>query len=192
MAMSTPRYQELKEDPDGDEFQEKHSARTLPNLVTRNWLSVLIGVAVGFILGFVTSFIISIEPNDKCTRKMSTWSPALQIYDDQLSIQRFNGALRAPNKYRGPPSQDIDDAWDKLLYPEGGLVRLTKDQLDKINASKYAAEYTQDMGGGYIAGIEVFHQLHCVNMLRKATYMEYYLPKMDEWKDSKTLRYHLG
>ena len=41
-------------------------------------------------------------------------------------------------------------------------------------------------------GIEVFHQLHCVNMLRQATYMDYYLPRNKEWEDQKTLRYHLG
>ncbi|THC96955.1 hypothetical protein EYZ11_003563 [Aspergillus tanneri] len=122
---------------------------------------------------------------------MSTWSPALEIYDDTLSPQRFNGALREGNAYRGPPSQDIDDAWDKILYHGGALVRISRAQLLKINASEYAAEYTQEMGGGYIAGIEVFHQLHCVNMLRKATYMDYYLPRMDEWKDQQTLRYHL-
>ncbi|KAF7585873.1 hypothetical protein BBP40_009948 [Aspergillus hancockii] len=190
--MDTSRYQKLNGDADGDGFHgEEHSAQSQPQLRTWKWRSLLIGVALGFALGFLTSWITSIAPKDICTRKMSTWSPALSIYDDQLSIQRFNGALREPNNYRGPPSPEIDEAWDELVYPAGGLVRLSKDQLDRINASEYAAEYTPEMGGGYIAGIEVFHQLHCVNMLRKATNMDYYLPKMEEWKDRRTLRYHL-
>lgn len=153
--------------------------------------SVYFGTLLGFIFGFLT--ITSMMSQNSCTRKMSTWSPALQIYeDDNLITQPFNGALRESNKYRGPPSNELDAAWDEITYPKGGLTRLSKDELRRINASEYAAAYTEEMGGGYIAGIEVFHQLHCVNMLRQATYMSYYLPRNPEWKDHQTLRYHLG
>ncbi|OGM44990.1 hypothetical protein ABOM_005775 [Aspergillus bombycis] len=191
-TMNISHYQQVDGVADGDEFQEtQQSTHDRPELRTWNLRCILIGVGAGLILGALTSLIISMEPKDTYTRKMAAWSPALDTFNDQLSIQRFNGALRDPNKYRGPPSQEIDDAWDELIYPEGGLVRLSKAQLDKINASEYAAEYTEELGGGYIATIEVFHQLHCVNMLRKATNMDYYLSRIDEWEDGKTLRYHL-
>ncbi|KAJ8061254.1 hypothetical protein OCU04_010323 [Sclerotinia nivalis] len=49
--------------------------------------------------------------NDSCTRKLSIWSPALSLFnDEEISVQRFVGALRAPDKFRGPPSLEIDDA----------------------------------------------------------------------------------
>ena len=148
---------------------------------------------MGSILGFSGFAIIFREPKDKCVRQVSTWSPALEIFnDDDISQQRFDGALRNSNRFRGPPSPEIDEAWEEILYPDGGLVRLSKEQLLRVNASEYAAEYTEEMGGGYIAGIEVFHQLHCVNMLRQATHMDYYLPRNKEWEDQATLRYHLG
>jgi hypothetical protein len=158
-----------------------------------NLCTLGVGMILGFFLSLLAFTIISTAPKDKCVQQVSAWSPALEIFNDEdLSQQRFDGALRDPNRFRGPPSQDIDDAWEEITYPSGGLVRLSKEQLNRVNASEYAAEYTGEMGGGYIAGIEVFHQLHCVNMLRQATYMDYYLPRNKEWEDQATLRYHLG
>jgi len=192
--MKSPSYRRVNGETDHDSLDVDESinegTKSRPCLLICR--SVSVGIAVGFALSLAVLMIYSIKPKDICTRKMSTWSPALEIYDDdELSVQRFDGALRKPNKFRGPPSQEIDDAWDEITYSNGILVRLSKDQLDRVNASGFAAEYTEDMGGGYMAGIEVFHQLHCLNMLRKATYMDYYLPKNEEWKDQETLRYHL-
>ncbi|KAH8703315.1 hypothetical protein BGW36DRAFT_354739 [Talaromyces proteolyticus] len=194
--MGTFSYQRVNdaEGANGDSFQgdgHVEDAKT-PSHQFWNLRSLAVGMILGLVLSLLAFGIIFMEPKDKCVRKISTWSPALEIYDDgELSPQRFNGALRKYNRFRGPPSQDIDDAWEEITYPQGGLVRLSRDQLDRINASEYAAEYTEEMGGGYIAGIEAFHQLHCLNMVRQATYMDYYLPKNKEWEDQETLRYHL-
>ena len=44
-----------------------------------------------------------------------------------------------------------------------------------------------------MASVEVLHQLHCLNMLRQATYEDYYKDKAEPWEDSpQVLRYHLG
>ena len=151
------------------------------------------GAIIGFVAGLIIISVMQLTATNTRIKDTSAWSPALGIFDDSdWYLQRFDGSLRASNRFRGPPSEDIDNAWNDILFPEGGLIRLKQDQLDKINASKYAAQYTNGMGGGYIVGVEVLHQLHCVNMLRQATYMEYYLPRMNEWRDGETLRYHLG
>lgn len=192
-------YQRVAGDEDANrrsyEDEPIESEKTLNSHYHYGWnlRSLVGGIILGIIMSSLAFTILSRVPKDKCVRQVSTWSPALEIFNDEdLSQQRFDGALRDPNKFRGSPSQDIDDAWAEITYPNGGLVRLSKDQLDRVNASEYAAEYTEEMGGGYIAGIEVFHQLHCVNMLRQATYMDYYLPRNKEWGDQATLRYHLG
>lgn len=47
---------------------------------------------------------------------------------------------------------------------------------------------------GYRVGLEVFHQLHCINMLRKATHKDHYMKfggDFVEGQDSQ-LRMHLG
>ncbi|KAF7860756.1 hypothetical protein EAF04_008274 [Stromatinia cepivora] len=188
-------YNRVKNDVDseGDTLEGDFKVSLTANELF-NYRSIFIGVIFGFILNLVTYEIISMSSeNDSCTRKLSIWSPALSIFnDEEISVQRFVGALRTPNKFRGPPSPEIDDAWDEITYPEGGLVRISKEQLERINASEYAAEYTEEMGGGYIAGVEVFHQIHCLNMIRKATYLDYYLPRNAEWeRDPDTMRYHI-
>jgi hypothetical protein len=196
--MDTLRYERVKDDADNESSQVDEHIETGERITLSrrhrgwDWPSISVGIFLGFVLTFPVFRFLSMELNDTCTRKMSTWSPALEIYNDDLILRRFNGALREPNQFRGPPSPSIDTAWERITYAGGGLVRLLKEQLDKVNASEYAAAYTEDMGGGYIAGIEVFHQLHCVNMLRKVTYMDYYLPRNKEWEDQETLRYHLG
>lgn len=47
---------------------------------------------------------------------------------------------------------------------------------------------------GYRVGLEVFHQLHCLNLLRMATYPEYYTKLW--WSDTndkpERVRGHLG
>ncbi|KAH7317150.1 hypothetical protein B0I35DRAFT_434645 [Stachybotrys elegans] len=62
-------------------------------------------------------------------------------------------------------------------------MRLSKDDVHRINASEYAAKYTEEMGGGYMGAFEVFHGLHCLNMFRQASYMDHCLSKK-EWRDN--------
>jgi len=188
--MESPSYQPVNGDVDVYDINED---RKIPNSQGAIYRAVLVGVAIGAVLSFLALRIIPMEPKDKCTRKMSAWSPALEIYnDDEFSMQRFFGSLREPSRFSGPPNKSIDDAWEEITYPKGALLRISRDQLEKVNGSDFAAEYTEKMGGGYMAGLAVFHQLHCVNMLRQATYMDYYLPKKPEWReDMVTLRVHL-
>ncbi|KAH6664865.1 hypothetical protein B0J14DRAFT_238226 [Halenospora varia] len=192
--MASPKYERLDEDSCRDEVQRYKEERhgKISNYNTSHYCFLLLGLVLGLTVSFLSYSLVFRQINGNCIRRTSVWSPALEIYDDeQFYLQRFNGALRDPNNYRGPPSEKIDKAWKEIILPHKSLFRFTKDQLIRLNASEYAAEYTEEMGGGYIAGLEVFHELHCVNMLRQATYMDYYSPKMTEWKDRDTLRFHL-
>lgn len=48
---------------------------------------------------------------------------------------------------------------------------------------------------GYRVGLEVFHQLHCVNLLRQATFKDYYVElgtNGDFVEGEEMLRIHLG
>ena len=55
------------------------------------------------------------------------------------------------------------------------------------------ARLPEEMGGGYMASVEVVHQLHCLNFLRKATFEDYYMSRSKEFADlPHTVRLHLG
>lgn len=46
---------------------------------------------------------------------------------------------------------------------------------------------------GYRVGMEVFHHLHCLNLLRRVTYREYYEPLGGEFsKGPEALKGHTG
>jgi hypothetical protein len=187
-----PRYKAIidgEADSNGPEVPER------PYKTTGSWWPSAAAFTLGVLLSATIIFVSPTQSSTTCnyTQTLSAYSPALKFFSDSdLTTERFDGALRHSNRFRGNPSQEIDDAWDEITYAEGGLVRLNQDEVERVNASEFAAEYTEDMGGGYIAGIEVFHQLHCLNMLRQATYWEYYAPKLEWGRDPGTLRYHLG
>jgi hypothetical protein len=76
----------------------------------------------------------------------------------------------------------------------GGVIGIDEETLEKVNGSRqYSVKLAPEVGDGYMASVEVLHQLHCLNMLRQATYEDYYKDKAEPWEDSpQTLRYHLG
>lgn len=71
-------------------------------------------------------------------------------------------------------------------------MSISYDTLRIIGASEDSARLPPESGGGYMGSLEVFHQLHCVNLLWQATNAEYYKDRSLAWTDSAaTLRQHL-
>ncbi|KDR76723.1 hypothetical protein GALMADRAFT_33089, partial [Galerina marginata CBS 339.88] len=89
----------------------------------------------------------------------------------------FNGTLEYPSIYRGNPTPELDAAWQKISQ-DGKLkyTRLTLNQLQAIGKDDTPSKvrFREEDGGGYAAALEVSHQLHCLDLLRKYSYREYY------------------
>ncbi|KAK3171661.1 hypothetical protein OEA41_003745 [Lepraria neglecta] len=92
--------------------------------------------------------------------------PAIDNLDSKYTRTIFHNLTGNP--YAGPPSPEIDAAWSDLLAPMH--IRVTKAELQRDNQD--SVPLTE--GGGYLGWMGVFHELHCVNMLRKWNYREYY------------------
>jgi hypothetical protein len=73
---------------------------------------------------------------------------------------------------------------------------VSKSDFPKLQKPLSAMPVTDPRTGetGYRVGLEVFHQLHCLNLLRMSTYPDYY-PKL-WWSDTndkpEKVRAHLG
>ncbi|KAF5313157.1 hypothetical protein D9619_003702 [Psilocybe cf. subviscida] len=86
------------------------------------------------------------------------------------------------SSFQQPPSDHLDQMWEDLY--DFGVHKLTKEEAS-ILPNKTSA-IPGDVDGSYISEIEVFHQLHCLNMIRQALYPEHYpdmalgQPKADE------------
>ncbi|TFK37916.1 hypothetical protein BDQ12DRAFT_606952, partial [Crucibulum laeve] len=121
---------------------------------------------------------------------ISTLAPALRAIE--YSPNLFNLSLSHQTIYQGYPTPEIDAAWD-LITLNVRPIRISEDITEKIGRLEdpTLVKYPEEDGGGVMASLEVFHQLHCVNMLRKYTYLEYY--KSDPLFQSKPhgIRLHL-
>ncbi|KAE9401368.1 hypothetical protein BT96DRAFT_773808, partial [Gymnopus androsaceus JB14] len=88
----------------------------------------------------------------------------------------FDGTFRYPSIYRGTPTPELDAAWDRITLPAVQPLSISRETLLKIGKvdKPSLVRYLEEDGGGYMASLEVVHQLHCLNMLRKYTYNDYY------------------
>lgn len=144
-----------------------------------------------------------------CEDHVPMYSPALEAVRNTGHNQRFDGSFATPNRFKGTPNPNIDAAWANITYRNGmlprswvtfwlivvgGVINISEETLHAVNASvEYSVKLAPEIGGGYMASVEALHQLHCLNMLRQATYEDYYRDKAEAWQDSpQILRYHLG
>ncbi|KAG1857181.1 hypothetical protein C8R48DRAFT_607603 [Suillus tomentosus] len=108
-------------------------------------------------------------------------------------IVRFNGTLDFPSIYRGPPSPEVDAAWARIAHDvlptRMSLEEILKaGEVDSPSKVKYPAEF----GGGFMVSMEAPHQLHCLNLLRKASWHKYYSPTDTSFQDTpEVVRMHL-
>ncbi|CEJ86531.1 hypothetical protein VHEMI04131 [[Torrubiella] hemipterigena] len=113
---------------------------------------------------------------------ISSYSPILDRFDLMLRSQAFNGALRDNlSIWRQPPSPAVDAAWDYISGEEFQVI--TVSASDVLLSGKDPSTTIQapaswgDGPGAYIAQVEVFHQIHCLNELRKEMHRDYYYNK---------------
>ncbi|OSX62449.1 hypothetical protein POSPLADRAFT_1142351 [Postia placenta MAD-698-R-SB12] len=88
---------------------------------------------------------------------------------------KFNGTLFNPSVYMGKPSLDLDAAWDAIVH-RSRPTRITSEMLKKLHKEERPSliKFMDVDGGGYMGTLDFTHQLHCLNVLRKHTYYEYY------------------
>lgn len=90
---------------------------------------------------------------------------------------------------------EVDRAWDHITYDVGDQM-ITRKELDRLGLDPQSLKVKNPKTGqeGYRVGIQVFHQLHCLNLLRQSTYKEEYYSFHggDIEVEPSDLRGHLG
>ncbi|KAK2875679.1 hypothetical protein FQN49_001512 [Arthroderma sp. PD_2] len=120
---------------------------------------------IAFIFG---TFIASNNPQE-CTSIYPevVYSPARAVQEFQPV--RFDGDVRTTNAYKGPPSKELDKAW-KDLYDVGPIL------VDKAKLKAIGKESIEvpSRPGKHLAKLAVFHQLHCLDYVRRYVHNEHY------------------
>ncbi|KAL8669384.1 MAG: hypothetical protein Q9168_006020 [Polycauliona sp. 1 TL-2023] len=101
----------------------------------------------------------------------------------EFTQKTFHNLSQSP--FTGKPSPAIDASWDDLLAPMN--IRVIKAELDGENVDSIALPE----GGRYLSWITAFHQLHCINMVRKWLHPDYYHAGMTP-SEKKHMESHVG
>ncbi|KAG5912832.1 hypothetical protein E4U53_005132 [Claviceps sorghi] len=116
---------------------------------------------------------------DGANDSSSNPAPILDQFDMSPRAVTFNGALRDNSSiWRQPPSPEVDAAWDYISTEGYEVITITASDVLKSGknpATTIRAPPSWARGkDAYVAQIEVFHQIHCLNELRKEMYYDYY------------------
>ncbi|KAK2594830.1 hypothetical protein QQS21_007458 [Conoideocrella luteorostrata] len=132
---------------------------------------------MNLVILFVSICILSValtrcaSPSDReCAQKTSPYSPiwdAVEFWEGNF-INYFNHS----SPFRGPPTIELERAWYQLWHHH--LVPVDSAGVDALNQSQ-SGSHAEVIGsdpadpsyGGYLT---VFHQLHCLNVLRQYTW----------------------
>ncbi|KAJ1323543.1 oxidase UstYa family protein [Microdochium nivale] len=155
----------------------------------RRWLPALFhGILLTF---YTTLFVIAVSLSQRppCSNSQGPnliHSPARDAVFYE-KVQHYN-QLNATSIYMGDPRPELNDAWEHLLTPE--MIRVSRNDLDKIGKDSIPI---QDEEGGYLANLEVFHQLHCLRALRMFMAKDYYPGSAFLWRKThgEVIPFHL-
>ncbi|OCT46839.1 hypothetical protein CLCR_02102 [Cladophialophora carrionii] len=89
----------------------------------------------------------------------------------EYEIRTFSSSsFQEPTIYLGPPNDDVDRAWEDIY----GAYQRTR--IDAASAAKLPNQTASigDDPGHYLITLDVFHQLHCLDFVRKRLYPSRY------------------
>ncbi|KAF8244400.1 hypothetical protein K440DRAFT_605131 [Wilcoxina mikolae CBS 423.85] len=118
---------------------------------------ILNGLLCIALLYLVTAYDCKVPSNFKG----ETYSPAQHLISPQ-NVVFTSGFGAAKTIYQGPSSPERDKAWEELY--NFGISRIPASAASKLVNKTVPIP---DDPGYYVVSLNVFHQLHCVNMIRK-------------------------
>uniref|UniRef100_A0A8H7NHC5 Tat pathway signal sequence n=1 Tax=Bionectria ochroleuca TaxID=29856 RepID=A0A8H7NHC5_BIOOC len=170
MAHDVARYTAVKIDDDEDVESSvevyKHNG---PFRILRQ---NIVGIA-GWVLSVVL-LILAFRPREDCFTRTSAYSPLLEHIPHDFIQLTTNGTLDFPSAFRGPPSPELDEEWDRISIFQPLAIDVTDGEFKRFASSiETAARNDEAYGGNFFVQPEFSHHLHCVNLLRKATFFNY-------------------
>lgn len=110
-----------------------------------------------------------------------TYSPVLEQVVFELKDTLLNGSLwlpddHPPSEWRLEPGPVSDAAWRR--FEEVRPIPLTREQIVKMGkdpdkVAKFEDAYWGMGDDAYIGALDIFHQVHCLGLLRRAAFDRY-------------------
>ena len=172
-----------KADINGGTYQRIHGAsfhQTWP------WISLTINILLVLVVGYQHLQLRPLYSSPYPPFPRLLYSPAQDAISYTLRTFTDNDvppSQQEPNPYLGPPTAEIDAAWNEL-YNIGGINQISNSEAAKLSES--TAEVLDEDGFSFM-GLDVFHQLHCLNWVRHGLRPERYWEGMEGWSAERRL-----
>ncbi|KAH8657806.1 hypothetical protein BX600DRAFT_514356 [Xylariales sp. PMI_506] len=113
-------------------------------------------------------------------RRVSSYSPIYDMLDLDISTKKVRGTLFPQfggSIARQLPNKEADELWDE--WELARVIPVTKADLVAMDADiEIAVKLEDELWGlgddAYAATFDVYHQIHCLNSLRRIIYTSYY------------------
>ncbi|KAK2036471.1 hypothetical protein LZ31DRAFT_483687, partial [Colletotrichum somersetense] len=155
------------------------------------WRSVCL---LTFISGAITMIAaLRWAPSDKyCASKLSIWSPLIEAIEYEERDWESNFEVRKSG-FTGPPTPEMEAKWDDISTVPAVII--PPERVPLLNRSVEQGFLAAPSPAlGYVGVIEVFHHLHCINVLRqyiwKDSYPEGLLPTLLKYNSPEVAREH--
>ncbi|KAL8419979.1 hypothetical protein RB594_002942 [Gaeumannomyces avenae] len=197
-------YQSVPHDEEGSLTEDKEGVRTrrvrgvLSEVIERgrtHWTWIAHAVLLSASLTMFTLSLCSrgTKVDDLTfTKKYSSWSPAAPAV--RYETVKFNLTPVVDSPYVGY-GEEVDKAWDYIANDVGDQM-ISEEEALRMGSPLNSLKVKDPKTGkeGYRVGVEVFHQLHCLNLLRQGLYKNYYKDLHGDVGDAsgKALHGHLG
>ncbi|KZM21317.1 hypothetical protein ST47_g7533 [Ascochyta rabiei] len=134
------------------------------------WMYLCITLSLTMMLGGLIGYTSRKCSVRECISMTSSYSPLLDVVE--LYDYQFEAELGTENAYKGHPRPELDALWERIgqIHP----ISMPAKHLAELNKTTSGIPYSEEQGGGIMVEIEVFHQLHCLNYMRKVIYADYY------------------
>ncbi|KAF8988495.1 hypothetical protein BDQ17DRAFT_1434991 [Cyathus striatus] len=152
----------IEDNNDSTSFSHVLRARLLISIVILLLLSVLANVVLVAIL------ISNVHVAEHCLTSLQRYSPAQDVIQ-QKEIKFTIGAGDDIPIYEQEPSPEVDEAWVKLY--EFSIIVVNSEEMTLLPNFTEPLPENPQLGA---ISLDVFHQLHCLNMIRKIIQSEYY------------------
>jgi hypothetical protein len=97
--------------------------------------------------------------NQTCLSTVSQWSPGLEAVEYESLT--FRGSLYHRSPWKGEPRPELDALWHRV--GQVGAMSVTADEVRRLGKDPdYVVKWPEELGGGHVASVEVFHHLHCL------------------------------
>ncbi|KAF2396659.1 hypothetical protein EJ06DRAFT_228265 [Trichodelitschia bisporula] len=165
-------------------FRSKHFA--IANVVLFVSSLGMLGLSL-FFMGKVSVRSVSTSSPACAPEDTSVYSPIFDRLPVKQLLTKVNGTFwpqNPPSLLQQRPSPEVDRVWARLTTTYG--IVITEDEVRKMGKDpkkSWPWPKVDAPEGSYMGIIDIFHQVHCLDMFRRTAFPEYYGNLREMYKD---------